>query len=166
MKIGLYLLNHLLYCSQWLDFKCDATESVFLIKMIVIRNFAYQRDAHPFQCCALNFNSITTTLGLHLLEHLLYRIKWSDIKSDHAESVYSMKNIMFCYLDHPRVAHLFQCSVSNLNSISMKLGLDILEHLLYRTQKFELKLWTQHWKKWASWRDTRGWAKYRIMNIL
>jgi hypothetical protein len=132
MKFGLYILNNLLYRSQWLDLKCDATESVFLIKMIVIRYYAYHRDAHPFQCCAINFNSITTTLGLHLLEHLLYRIKWSDIKSDAAESVYSITNIMFCFLDHPRVAHLFQCGVSNLNLFSMKLGLDILEHLLYR----------------------------------
>ena len=42
---------------------------------------------------------------------------------DANESNYLIKMIMTRYLDHPRDAHLFQCCVPNLNSISIKLGI-------------------------------------------
>jgi len=47
MKLGQYLLNHLLYRAKWLDCECDANNSVYLMKMILIPYLGHLCDAHP-----------------------------------------------------------------------------------------------------------------------
>ena len=65
--------GNLLYQTHWLELKFDATESVYSIKMIVIRYLAHLRAAQFVQCGVPNFNSISMKVGLYLLEHLLFQ---------------------------------------------------------------------------------------------
>ena len=56
IKFGLEVDENLLYRTQWSELKSDATGSVCLIKMIMIRYLAHLHDAHLFQCDVPNFN--------------------------------------------------------------------------------------------------------------
>jgi hypothetical protein len=73
MKIGLKLRKQLFYRPHKSKFKSHAIESVFLIKIAVIRYLTHPRDAHFFLCGVLVFHVIAMKSGLYLLMRLLYR---------------------------------------------------------------------------------------------
>ena len=105
----------------------------------MIRYKAHLRAAHFFQCGVLIFKLIAMKFGLYLLMRLLYRPHKLEFKSDAVESVFLIKTVMILYLAHPQEAHLFQCSVLIFYLISMKFGLYMLKHLLYRPHQLKFK---------------------------
>jgi hypothetical protein len=80
--------GHLFYRAQWLDFKFDANERVYLMKMIIIPYLVHLGDAHIFQCGVPNFNSFTMKLGQYLHIYLLYRAQWLDFEFVSNKRVY------------------------------------------------------------------------------
>ena len=119
-KLGLEVDDHLLYKALWLDFQCDANDSVYLMKMVMIPYLDHLCDAHIFLCGVPNFYSFTMKIGQYQRNHLPYGTQWSDFQCDANDSVYLMKMVMIPYLGHLCNAHLsiyFRRVVYNIFSL-------------------------------------------------